>query len=170
MNEKEWIRNIYNAWVSSYHQAPCHLHSSSSAFPSSSSFFIRHLPLCNRSPAAPLPLFQTPLFCFEKRAWLDSNRGSTVPKLRVLVQYAHQHRNSRHKRSAVHSPPPTPQWTSIFFAIIVVILHGCYCRLLMDFLINYHRCFPRWCLRFLNEVELTRYSWRLWCSLSSPIR
>ena len=132
--------------------------------------FHRHLPLSYCSPAALLPLFQTPLFCFEKRAWLDSNRGSTVPKLRVLVQYAHQHRNSRHKRSAVHSPPPTPQWTSIFFAIIVVILHGCYCRLLMDFLMNYHRCFPRWCLRFLNEVELTRYSWRLWCSLSSPIR
>ena len=88
MNEKEWLRNIYNARVSSYRQAPCHPHSSSSAFPSSSSFFIHHLPLSHRSPAALLPLFQTPLFCFEKRAWLDSNNSTYVCHL-----YAFEHAN-----------------------------------------------------------------------------
>ena len=118
MNEKEWIRNRYNAWVSSFY----HLHSSSSAFPSSSSFFICHLPLSRRSPAALQPLFQTPLFCFEKRARLDSNRGPTVPKLRVLVQCAHQHQNTRHERPAVHSSPQTRTTTPIFFFSIFVIL------------------------------------------------
>ena len=138
MNEKEWIRNRYNAWVSSFY----HLHSSSSASPSSSSFFICHLPLSRRSPAALQPLFQTPLFCFEKRARLDSNRGSTVRKLRVLVQCAHQHQNSRHERPAVPSSPQTLTTPIFFFLPHRNSFQGCKRCPSMNLLIHFHCCIP----------------------------